>query len=106
MLDVMDLILQLGATIAICVGLAWLILYRRRVSRFQRAVFQECCKVCGCSFSDTFPDFRGRLTKDDSARLDNFQKRFAAYRVYCNNCSAMCLCTKDGRVISGYVIRD
>jgi hypothetical protein len=101
-----DIILGSALTVAMCLGLLWLVLRHRSLSRFRAAVHRESCKVCGCSFEDTFPDFLGRITADDARRLDNFQKRFAIYRVYCNNCSAICLCAKDGTVISGYVVRE
>ncbi len=101
-----ETLLYLAIPVAITAGLAVLIAHWRIIRRFERLVVEESCKVCGGSLSDTLPTFLGRVTADDLTRLDAFQKRFARYRICCNNCSSICICTKDGAVMAGYVIRD
>jgi hypothetical protein len=100
-----ELLIVLGGSGGLLILLVWTLaawLHRRR---FMRRVERHACAVCATPFTEAIADYAGAVTRADRAGLDNFQKRFAAYKIICRECESENICTAEGEPFRGRVIR-
>lgn len=89
-------------TLFMLVPLVWAVQVHTRRRLFARAMSQACCPGCGASFSDALYAFLGSPGSDDLRRCDGFQRRYARYRIRCEECGAIIICTEDGPMCHYY----
>jgi hypothetical protein len=79
----------------------WILWIKARRRRFLRALEAHSCCICGGSFADVLVEDLGRPSPEAMAKLDAFQRRFAARSVLCQECGSLNLCTSDGTPFKG-----
>jgi hypothetical protein len=78
--------------------MAWcgLVMWRRR-RRLRLAEEHGVCLICGTPFSEAMIDYQGAVSAAERAAMDRFQARFAVFKIHCQECGTVNICTRDGR---------
>ena len=77
-------------------GWCGVVLWNRR-RRLRLAERHGTCLICGTPFSEAQIEYRGAISAADRAALDRFQVRFASFKILCQECGSLNICTRDGR---------
>lgn len=96
-------LLSIPGAMTLALGYALWVAHRRR--HRMRLIQAHACAVCRTPFSEAIVDDEGAVTRAELATMDAFQRRFAAFKIRCEECNSINICTKDGTPFKGIVVR-
>lgn len=91
-----------AAGLAFAALVAWAFVQWRLRARILRRVEAHACALCGHGFDDAIAEWVGPVGRAQRARLDAFQRRFAAYLVRCGDCGCVNVCTHEGQPFAAW----
>ena len=74
--------------------------------KVNRIVKRHECLICKANFSESIFEFTGKPSKKEKSILDNFQKRYAKYRIICMECHSVNICADNGMPLRAMPIQD
>lgn len=86
----------------ILIPLIWTVTVWRKQQHFAKMLKQERCRLCGTGFDEALHEIQGPITPEDRRHLDAFQRKYAAYRVLCQECNGVNLCADNGVPMKAY----